>query len=110
MTSGQLPPTQPGSQPPQPPPPPPPSQQQQQPQTVVQATGALANEIIGGLKAQPIMLGVLVLNAMFLFLLWYMVDNSGLRRHEEIKLLLDRCFENARQDAEQSPNPNTRNP
>ena len=79
----------------------------QQPQTVVQATGALANEIIGGLKAQPIMLGVLVLNAMFLGIMWYMVDGWSLRRHDEVKLLLDRCFANVvlpqRQDSGRTP-------
>jgi hypothetical protein len=30
---------------------------------------------------------------MFLGIVWYMVDGSGLRRHEEVKILMNRCFD-----------------
>jgi hypothetical protein len=33
------------------------------PQSVIQATGQIASDVVGGLKSQPVLLGLLVLNA-----------------------------------------------
>lgn len=62
------------------------------PQTVVAATGQVASDIVGGLKSQPAMLALMVLNGMFLVLLWFAIQQSSQIRHSEMISVLDRCY------------------
>lgn len=60
--------------------------------SLLQAGGAVAEGIVGGLKSQPVMLLVLVLNIGFLTLVHFGVQATGERHHQEMSQLITSCF------------------
>jgi hypothetical protein len=63
----------------------------EQPQNIVQASGAVATSIVDGLKSQPSLLLILILNlGVFALVAWGAYYNNE-RRFKREMLLIERC-------------------
>lgn len=62
------------------------------PQSVVQATGKVATSIIDGLKAQPAMLVLVLLNIFILGMLGWLAYANAERRQKRETMILERCL------------------
>jgi hypothetical protein len=52
----------------------------------------VARDLASGLKGSPLIIGILLLNAMFLVLIWYSNNQASEQRHEEMSYLMERCL------------------
>jgi hypothetical protein len=62
------------------------------PQIVVQASGRVADNIVSSMKGQPVLLALMLLNVMFLALVWYSMSTQTAARTAAIMALLERCL------------------
>ncbi len=66
------------------------------PQSAIQATGQVATDVVGGLKNQPALLAIVVLNVvMIVVAAWFLHQLAGAAREnrESIIKLLDKCMD-----------------
>jgi hypothetical protein len=64
----------------------------EQPQNIVQASGAVATSIVDGLKSQPSLLLILILNlGVFALVAWGAYYNNERRFKREV-MLIERCL------------------
>ena len=50
-------------------------------------------DVVTSLKTNPVILGFLVLNGMFLALLWWTMNSQTEAAHTELQTLMGRCFD-----------------
>lgn len=63
-----------------------------EPQNVVQATGRVATSLIDGLKSQPSLLMLMILNVFMFGLIAWATDRNTDRRIKRETLILERCL------------------
>jgi len=64
-----------------------------QPQTAIGATGKVASDIVGGLKGQPMLLGIVVLNVIGIAAALYFLNKIADQADSRYQLLLRYCLE-----------------
>lgn len=62
------------------------------PQTVIQAAGQTAAEVVGGLKQQPLLLGIVVLNIIGIGAALWFLDKITTIQHDNYVNLVRYCF------------------
>lgn len=67
----------------------------QSPQSAIQATGQVASDIVGGLKTQPALLAIVVLNVVMLFtLFWFQssVNEAVKSNRDQLLQMVSECL------------------
>lgn len=65
------------------------------PQSTVQAAGQAATDVIGGLKQQPMLLAMVVLNAMAIGVaIWFLrgLQEANTQRFEKMLTMIEKCM------------------
>jgi hypothetical protein len=62
------------------------------PLTPVQAVSQIASNVTDSLKAQPVLLSLLLLNALFIAVIYFSVVQTRSHLHENMRMILDRCY------------------
>jgi hypothetical protein len=62
------------------------------PRTIVQATGRVAESIVGSMQTQPLLMALVLVNILFMGFLWWALSVSGDRRHKEMTYVMEKCF------------------
>jgi hypothetical protein len=81
------------------------------PQSTIQAAGQAASDVIGGLKQQPILLAMVVLNALAVGVaIWFLrgLQESNTQRFEHMLTMIEKCMNGSfdrRQDYGPPPPP-----
>jgi Flp pilus assembly protein TadB len=66
--------------------------EQLEPASAAQAVTGIATTVIDSLRAQPMMLGVLLINVIFLALIYVGIRDQRTHQHEHMTMLLNRCL------------------
>ena len=64
------------------------------PRSAIEATGQVATEVVGGLKGQPMMLALIVLNVLGISVAGWFLGKLVDIQHENMVNLLKICFPN----------------
>jgi uncharacterized protein HemX len=67
----------------------------QPPQSAVQATGQVASDVVAGLKGQPMLLAIVILNALAIGVaVWFLrgLQEGQSQRTDHMLLLIEKCM------------------